>query len=209
MATKHDQILVLLTEYEQVKREIRIGLDVYEKVYAPIITLFIALVGVFATTNLNETAKSTLFVITPFVILGLFGTLFYGHPIALRRLSARLEVIEDELNSLINKKLLTGQIRFSTTGRRGWAGLFQNGLFVLSLLPGILFYWWAASQADRWWIDFFENIGLASIKKGYPTAGFLILLLLFLVACFAYLRKLENELKQLKNEIFNNHPRKK
>lgn len=178
-------------EYDQLKEEIRTALDVYEKVYGSLVAVITAAAGILVATNVPE--KGMLFALIPFVILGILGVVWYGHQVALARLSARLEVVEYRINSLLGlADLFSWQSHWANMSPSGLIGGWQRILAFLAMLPSAAIYLLAAWLSDSWWF----SLAGQSIPKHLPFAIYAIVLVAVFVLHEAwYMRQLRRMLR--------------
>lgn len=198
MAEVSQKVEVLLKEYDQLKEEIRTALDVYGKMYAPLVSVAALISGLVTTINVPKEQQGLLYSMIPVLILGIFGVVWYGHEIALARLSARLEVVEYHISTFFGQpELLTWQSHWESIGRKGLTGGWQKFLVALAMLPGVAIYLVTAWQSDSWWVELTND----SIRDGVPFVIYVIVLLCaFAMHEFWYMRKLHTALKiEVKN----------
>lgn len=156
---------VLLKAYEQLKAETRIALDVYGKVYSSLVAVAGIAAGVATSANTDPEQQGLLFAIISVVMLGILGVVWYGHQVALARLSKRLELVEYHLNALVGKPSLLEWQRWDSIGRR-----WQKVLAIVAMLPSGFIYCVAAEGADSWWAAFLTRKlpGSFAVPKGLP-----------------------------------------
>jgi hypothetical protein len=183
----------LLKEYEQLKEEIRIALDVYGKVYSPLVAVAAVMSGLVTAINVPKEQQGLLYALIPVLILGILGVVLYGHEIALRRLSARLEVVEYHISMLTGQPdLLSWQSHWESIGRGGLVGKWQRLLALLAFVPSVAIYWMAAWKCDPWWVEVTGDW----LPKHLPFAiQMLALGLVLVIHELLYMRRLDKALK--------------
>jgi hypothetical protein len=181
----------LFQEYGQLKEEIRTALDVYDKVYGSLITVFAVVSGLLVAVNTPE--KGMLLSLIPVTILGILGVVWYGHEVSLARLSARLEVVEYRMSSLLGQiDLFSWQSHWANFSPPGLIRWWQKGLVLLAMLPSFAIYLAAAWVSDSWWVSLSGQI----IPRYLPFAIYLIVLAAAIVLHEAwYMRRLRNTLR--------------
>lgn len=192
MSLDSQQLDALFAEYEQLKEEIRTGLEVYEKIYSPLISVAAVTSGLVAVISIPDEQRGTLYALIPVMILGILGVVWYGHQIALARLSARLEVVEYRISTLLGRpELFNWESHWAMIGPRGYWGKWQRLLTILAMLPSIAIYLVTAWLSRSWWVSLLGN----SICEYVPFAIYLIIIVLAFLIQIGYMHRLHSTLE--------------